>query len=118
MTRAATAASFRTAFMDFFLPSCLLLRDGHVAMHSSVVVAGHEAGDLEDAVLRELPDDLSGLPRCQADRVRLVVFHLRELLHQSLVLHDLVFLVEHELMCQRRSKFMPKDGEKHSHLDT
>src|SRR3546814_11639644 len=52
MTRAATAASFRTAFMDFFLPSCLLLRDGHVAMHSSVVVAGHEAGALEDAVLR------------------------------------------------------------------
>ena len=38
----------------------LFLRDRDVAVHAGIVVTGNEAGDLEHAVVGELPDDLAG----------------------------------------------------------
>src|SRR5579872_2024586 len=51
------------------------------AGHPVVAMIGDQAGIFERSGLGELPDDLRGLLRREADAVRIVMLHMRMLLH-------------------------------------
>ena len=75
-------------------------------MHAGIVMTGNEAGDLERAVIGELPDDLAGRSSGKPDCVGVVMFHVREFFHHGLVLHDFVFLIEHEFVVEFYRRFL------------
>ena len=63
--------------------SCLARPDRDRAHHAALVVPGDQAGELELAGAVEGPDDLAGLAGRDMCHVGLVVFHVRELHHQT-----------------------------------
>src|SRR5436190_12844404 len=82
--------------MDFMWVPRLL--DGQLANHARLEVAGLKAGELEDAGLRELPDNLALRARLHVSHVRVGVFYLRELLHQLGMLLDRLRRAENHLV--------------------
>mmetsp|Transcript_53125 Transcript_53125/g.124250 ORF Transcript_53125/g.124250 Transcript_53125/m.124250 type:complete len:203 (+) Transcript_53125:242-850(+) len=72
--------------------------DGDGTLHPGVVVPGLQAGEVDLVGLGELPDDLTGLARCDGDLVGVRVLHLRELLHELVVLLQLGLSAQHELV--------------------
>src|SRR6185436_491399 len=71
---------------------------GHLANHAVVAMVGDQAGIFERAGLGEFPDDLGRFRRRQPHAVRVVVFHVRMLLHVLGVLQVLLRGGEQEFM--------------------
>ena len=68
------------------------------AFHPGFVVSRNKASEFELACVREFPDDLAITFLGQANGIWIVVLHLRELLHQGLVLHHLFMMIEYKFV--------------------
>src|ERR1051326_6656055 len=92
----ATAMVVAMCFMAWFLPIPSL--DDDLAVHPGLEMTRDQTGIFELATLGETPDELSTVKRRQPRGVRIVVLHVRELLHHRGVFPVVGLGGQHELV--------------------
>src|SRR5271155_1913967 len=73
----------------------------HFPMHPRFIMAGDETGELEFSRRRKFPQELSLIEYGNALRIRVMVLHFREFLHERGVLLVFSHGCKHELMAFR-----------------
>src|SRR6187402_1933397 len=81
MVRPSVSASAAAMRVIGFMALSIASIHGDVADHAVIAMAGDQAGKFERAGLAELPEDLGRLARREPHPVRIVVLHVRMLLH-------------------------------------
>src|SRR3954447_6440168 len=79
--RPSVSASAAVTRMIRFMALSIGSFHGDVANHAVIAMVGNQAGKFEGARLGELPDDFGRLVRRKPYPVRVVVLHVRVLLH-------------------------------------
>jgi hypothetical protein len=90
--------SIRNFLIVGLLVDCGFFDDCEIALHAGFVVTWDEAREFEGPAIGEFPKDLSSFAWLQSHSIRIVVFHIWELLHHGLVLHYALVVIENEFV--------------------